>query len=359
MKQITPTAARQLPSAKPPLPLRLLLSEYFVLYLSIAYFLVLLPFIPVLGTPGNLANVLSNVWPLLAVAVGQTFVLIVAGIDLSQPAIIGLTSVVGATFLTSALNSVQFGQSPLWGWFLTEHGGPLAHAPLGVLTAVLAMLAVGALVGWINGVSVTGFHMPPFMVTLVTVTFFGALAIWLTKSENVINLPASYTAIGSRGWGVLSYALLISGGLALGAHWTLSRTVLGRWMYATGANPRTARVSGIPTGRVVLLAYVLSGICAAVGSLLYSTRLQLGQPTLGSNLLLDVIGATVIGGTSLFGGKGKIAWTLFGVLFFVLLGNTLNLLNLGFYTVNIVKGAVILAAAALDVARTRLRQTGS
>ncbi len=349
------------PPVRPATPLwrRVLLSEYFVLYLAALYFLALLPFIPVLASPGNLLNVLSNLWPLFAVAIGQTLVLIVAGIDLSQTATIGLSSVVSAAFMTQALTSVQFSKSPLWGWFLSEKGGPLASSGLGPLVGIMAMLLTGALIGAFNGFAITRFRMPPFMVTLVTTTFFAAFAIWLTKSENIINLPQSYLDLGSSGLGVLTPGLFIAGGLGLLAHFLLSRTLLGRWMYATGANEKAARVSGVPTARVLILAYALSGLCASVGSLLYSTRLQMGRPTLGSEVLLDVIGATVIGGTSLFGGKGKVLWTLFGVLFFVLLGNTLNLLNLDFYTVSIVKGAVIVLAAGLDVARTRLRRGGA
>lgn len=331
----------------------LLLSEYFVLYLSLAYFLVLLPFIPVLATPQNLTNLFSNLWPLLAVAVGQTFVLIVAGIDLSQTAVIALSSVVAASLITQGLNPVLFEKSPLWGWFYGPEGGPLGHSPVGVAVGVAAMLAAGGLVGGLNGWAVTRLRMPPFMVTLISMTFFSAAAIWLTKSENVINLPPGYLALGQGPW-----PLVISGGLALLAHAILRHSLLGRWMYAAGSNPKAARVSGVPVERAVLAAYVLSGLYAAVGSLLYSARLEMGRPTLGSNLLLDVIGATVIGGTSLFGGRGKVVWTLFGVFFFVLLGNTLNLLNLDFYTVDIVKGTVILLAAGLDVLRVRWARSG-
>ncbi len=129
---------------------------------------------------------------------------------------------------------------------------------------------------------------------------------------------------------------------------------MGRWFYATGSNQRTSKVSGVPVARVIIMAYVLSGMFAAMGAVFYSARLGAGRPTLGATLLLDVVGATVIGGTSLFGGKGKIMWTVFGVLFFVLLDNSLNLLNLSFYWVQIVKGSVILLAATLDVLRTRL-----
>jgi ribose/xylose/arabinose/galactoside ABC-type transport system permease subunit len=332
---------------------RVLLSEHFVLILTLVYFVVLLPFIPRLASPANLSNLLSNMWPLLAIAMGQTFVLIVGGIDLSQTSVMATVSVVGALLMTSALNPVLFEKSPLWGLMLSPEGGPLAGSAIAVPVAVLSMLLAGALIGWVNGVSVAHFRMPPFMVTLVTMIFFSAFAIYLTKSENVVNLPAGFSAIGRGGIGPVSYPFLIAGGLGVAAHLVLTRTVLGHWLYAVGRNPRTSLISGVPVRRVIVIAFVISGICAAIGAMLYSARLEAGRPTLGQNLLLDVIGATVIGGTSLFGGKGKVLWTLYGVLFFTLLANTLNLLNLSFFTINIVKGGVILLAALLDVLRTR------
>lgn len=343
---------------------RLLFSEYFVLLLSIAYFLVLLPFLPLLGTRENLSNIFSNMWPLLAIAIGQTFVLIVGGIDLSQASIMAVTSVAGAMVMTSQLEPLRFDKSPLWGTLLSEQGGLLGGSLLAVPVGALTMLVVGALIGLFNGTAVTRFRMPPFMVTLVTMTFFSAFAIWLTKSENITALPAGYVAIGKENLFAiplggddaigLPYALLVSAGLAIIAHLVLSGTVFGRWLYAIGGNARTATVSGVPTHRAVTLAYVLSGVCAAIASILYSARLEMGFPALGESSLLNVIGAVVIGGNSLFGGKGKIVWTVFGVLFFVLLDNTLNLLSLSAFTISIVKGAVILFAALLDVTRTRL-----
>ena len=332
----------------------LLLSEYFVLYLSIIYFLVLWPFIPRIASPQNLGNIFSNMWPLLAVAIGQTFVLIVAGIDLSQSAIMALVSVIGAAIMTTQLDPVLFEKSPLWGIFLTETGSPLAGLWIALPIALVTMLVVGALIGLWNGAAVARLKMPPFMVTLVGQMFFSAAAIFLTKSENIIHLPDAYIGLGQGQISFIPYSFFIVGALAIAAQWLLSRTVLGRWFYAVGTNMRTAVVSGIPMTRVIVTAYVLSGFFAAVGSIFYSARLAAGRPTLGSTLLLDVVGATVIGGTSLSGGKGKIMWTVFGVLFFVLLDNSLNLLNLSFFWVQIVKGSVILLAAGLDVARTRL-----
>lgn len=354
----------------------LFLSDYFVLYLSLAYVLFLIPFLPTLSNPANLSNVLSNMWPLLVVAVGQTFVLTIAGIDLSQGSVIGLTSVVGGALIATAASGAVLANAPLWGIVLTENGGPLATVPYGVGLAIVAMLVTGLIIGAINGVSVAYLNMPPFMVTLVGLIAFGAFAIWLTQSENIRPLPESFIQLGKGDivsvylgeqdepriprreiYSFITYPAIIAISIAVLAHLLLSRTVFGRYVVAIGANRRAAEISGVPVRKVIVAVFMISALCAAAGSILYSARLEAGRPTLGEGaFLLDVIGAVVIGGTSLFGGKGKIIWTVFGVLFFVLLSNTLNLMNLSSFHIDMVKGGVILAAAMLDVLRTRLMQ---
>ncbi len=338
-------------------PRQLLLSEYFVLYLTIIYILVLVPFIPWLVGARNMADILSNMWPLLALAIGQTFVLILAGIDLSQTSVMALTSIVGAIIMTKGADPEIFTKSPLWGTFITERGGLLAGAPAAVPVAIVAMLVVGSLVGLINGTCVAIFRMPAFIVTLVTQLLFSAIAIYLTQSENILHLPSSFISLGSGSLGIIPIAMIITVVLAVVAHSLLNRTVFGRRFYATGNNPVASRVSGIATKKITILAYVISGFCAAIGSILYSARLEMGRPTLGNGQLLDIVGACVIGGISLAGGKGKITWTFFGVFFYVILANSLNLLNLSFYTIDMVKGFVIFVAALLDVIRSRANQT--
>jgi len=325
-----------------------------VLYLSILLFGILYVFMPHVASSRNLANLSSNMWPLLALVLGQMFVLILGGIDLSQTSIMALTSVVGGMLMTTSLNPALFEKSPLWGILLSAEGGPISGTMLAVPLGILAMLLVGMLVGLLNGLAVAKFRMPAFMVTLVSLMFFSGLAIYLTKSENIMYLPAGFTMLGSGQIGPIPYSffiVLLLGGVA---HVVLKHTVLGQWFFAVGKSLRTSIVSGVPTERVIVLGYVFSGFCAAVASILYTARLACGRPTLGQNLLLDVIGAAVIGGISLFGGKGKVLWALFGVLFFVLLSNALSMLALPFYAEPVVKGAVILLAALLDVTRTRL-----
>lgn len=338
------------------LPRQFLMSEYFILLLCIVVFMTLTPFIPVIASSYNLSNLFSNIWPLYAVAIGQTLVLIIAGIDLSQGAIISLTSVIGASLIATSADPIVFSKSPIWGWLLFENGGILSHDSAGIIIAVVVMLLVGLLIGFINGTVIAHARIPAFMVTLVTQIFFAGLAIYYVKSENIINLPDGFTAIGNDNGGLISYPLLITLLLAISSQFILSRTMFGRWLYAIGTNLRAAIVSGLPTKKVVILTYMFSGFCAAVASVLYSARMDMGRPTLGSPLLLDVIGGAVIGGSSLSGGKGKVLWTFFGVLFLSLLGNALSLLNVSFFWIEIIKGSVILIAALLDVTRTRILQ---
>ena len=352
----------------------LLISEYFILYLTIAYFLAMAVFFPDLVSPRNISNQLSNVWPLLAVAIGQTLVIIIMGIDLSQGAIMGFVSVAGALVMATGADPNLLGGSPLWGSLLSESGGFLGGRSYSVAVGVAAMLAVGCVIGLFNGYFIARFKMPAFMVTLVSLMLFSSAGIWLTQSQNIVNLPAEFSRLGSgdlisfyfgekveatiKRRDILSfvtYPMVIAVGLALIAEIMLRFTVFGRYIYAVGSNLKTAEISGVPVRRVIILVFAFSGLCAAVASVLYSGRLGGGRPTIGAGAaLLDIIGATVIGGTSLAGGKGKIVWTSIGVVFFVLLSNTLNYMGLSAFYIDVVKGGIILIAAALDVTRTRL-----
>ncbi|WP_075214414.1 ABC transporter permease [Mongoliimonas terrestris] len=321
---------------------RLVLSEYFTLVLCALYLAAVYPFVPEMLTAEVAANVLSDMMPLLVVAIGQTFVLVIAGIDLSVTAIISMAAVVGASVMTGT-------------------GGYLAGSPLAVPGAILAMLLVGLAIGAINGLSVTRLNMPSFIVTLATRMFFAGAAIWYTTfhsaSSSIADLPAGFTAIAEGDVLGVPVTVLIAVAVAVAAHLTLSRSRLGRHIYAVGANPKAARISGVPVARTILITFMISGACAAITSVMYVSRMQTGSPIVGENILLDVIGAVVIGGTSLFGGKGKVLWTVFGVLFLVLLDTSMKLLGASLFAIFIIKGGVILLAAMIDTLRHRLMAT--
>jgi ribose/xylose/arabinose/galactoside ABC-type transport system permease subunit len=322
---MTPSAARITQPAKAGLWNHWLLSDYLVLGLTVLLFGGFLPFTPGLASVENLLNILSYLLPLLIVAIGLTLVMITGGIDLSVTSIIALTSVVGARLMAEQTSASA------------------------LVLGLAAMLALGAGLGALNGAVITLLRLPPFIVTLASMMFLSGFAVWFTHSKNIYNLPASFLLLGKQ----LPVTLAITAALALVAHLVLRRTVFGRWLYATGQNATAAHISGVPVRSVVFSAYVCSGLCAALASVILTGRLETGSPVLGREMLLDIIGATVVGGTSLFGGKGKVAWTLFGVLFLTMLDNALNLLNLSHFFITMVKGAVILLAAVLDATRRR------
>jgi ribose/xylose/arabinose/galactoside ABC-type transport system permease subunit len=322
---------------------RLLLSDYLVPAVTVLYVLALLPFVPELGTLDTALDVLAAMIPLLVVAVGQTFVLIVAGIDLSAPSVIALASVVGGSIMTA--------------------DGGFVSGPLTIPAGLAAFLAVGAVVGLFNGACTSRFGMPSFIVTLTTTMFCAGAALWYTAlntddGSSFGDLPDGFIAIAQARVFGLPASLLVALAVMGAAHLILRRTVLGAWLYAIGLNPRAAAISGVPVRRVVTIAFVLSGLCAGIASILYTGRLETGSPVMGQRILLDVIGAAVIGGVSLFGGKGGVVQTLYGVIFLSVIDKGLELLGLDLSSVFAIKGGVILLAAVLDALRHRMLARG-
>jgi ribose/xylose/arabinose/galactoside ABC-type transport system permease subunit len=320
---------------------RLLLSEYLVLLLTALYVLVMVPFAPEIVAVDTWRDILGAMMPLLIVAVGQAFVLIVAGIDLSATSNLAISSVLAAAVMTL-------------------DGGPLAGAPawLAIVAGIMTFVAIAGALGSLNGACITRFNMPPFIVTLTTMMFFSGLAIWITTlltpdGSSIGNLPQGFAFLGQGRIGGIPFSVLIALLVCLAAHIALSRSLYGRWLFAIGINPRAAEVSGVPVRRVVFWAYVVCGACAGIAAILYTARLETGTPVLGQRILLDVVGAAVIGGVSLFGGKGKVIWVVFGALFLTVVDKGLSLLGLSLASVFAIKGGVILAAAVADAQRQR------
>ncbi len=290
--------------------------------------------IPGFASVANISSILIAALPLLLLATGQTFVLVSAGIDLSAPAVVGLVSVSGGLVMSADV-------------------GLLGGHVLAPLAGMVVMLATGGLAGLLNGTCVGALKMPAFMVTLTSGMFAGGLAVLLVRvaagTETMFNLPATFVAVGAT---PLMAGLVACGGM-LGAQGLLVATRYGRMLQAVGYSPRTARVSGVPVPGVTAAAYVISGVFAALAAVLLTGSLETASPTHGRQLLLDVIGAAVIGGTSLSGGRGHVGGTAVGVLFLAVLGNGLTLLNLSDFAITIVKGLLILVAAIVDSARGR------
>ena len=287
---------------------------------------------PVFFTRINIENLLFSSTIVAIVAMGQAFVILIAGIDLSVGAVLALSSVLCVVLAT-------------------EVGLPAG------LAALLA-LGTGALVGFINGLNVTYLRIPALIATLAMMSVTRGIAFLISGGRNIAPVPSIYVDI--QAWRIFGVPAVIIFTLLIGilAHFVLTRTRFGREIYATGGNAMAAQLAGIRTNRVTIAAYMISGLAAALGGLMIAARLEAGAATAGFGYELIVISAVVIGGVSLFGGEGRISGVLLGVILLGLVQNAVNLLNVPPNYDYVVSGVVIAAAAALDVYRRRYVEAG-
>ncbi len=307
--------------------------------LTLTGFLVaLLAFGHAMASTKTVGNVLLATLPLAILVVGQTLVMLVGQIDLSMPAVMALGSVISASVMTR--HAAHWGQA--WS----------------TASGVVVCLVVGIAIGLLNGACSALLRIPSFILTLAVMMSGGGAAVWYASSVSdtvsIGGLPKAFLAIGYGSVLGIPIALILFVGALLTVWYVLSRTLAGRWVYAVGHNIQAARISGVPVQRVILAVFTASGFCAALASIIYTSRIETGLPTLGQNMLLDIIGAAVIGGVSLFGGRGTVLMALGGVFFLSVLDKALQLLGLSLFLVLAIKGGAILIASIIDVAR-RLR----
>ncbi len=282
---------------------------------------------PVFATVQNFRNIGVAAAALAAVSFGQTFTILTAGLDLSVGSTVALVSVITA--------------------FGMRNQGIAIGAAEGLLA--------GAAVGLANGVLVTRFKVFPFIATLAMLSIMSGLALNLSSGVAVSGLPGRFGDLAYELFAGIPVPVVIAVLVLAVSHFVLRYTRLGRHVYAVGGNEEAARLSGINTDRVKVSAYVICGFCAAVGSLILTSRVASGQPTLGTSLPLESVAAVVLGGVSLFGGRGSVVGVAFGVAFVSILSNGLNLLNVSSYTQLMVIGAALIVAVALDQAIVRRR----
>lgn len=269
---------------------------------------------------GNIVDILVRSSLSGILSVGMTYVILTGGIDLSVGAIVGIAGVAAATL-----------------------------GDLGPVAMVVGGLATGLVVGVVNGTLVTYGRVVPFIATLATMTIARGLALTLTSSAPVRISDPAYIAIGAgRLFDAIPYMVIVAAAVTLVGWFGLARTRFGREVYAVGGNPEAARLSGIPVKRTVFFVYLISGLCAGMAAVLDSARTATAQPSAGSGYELDAIAAVVVGGTSLFGGRGSIVGTIFGVLIIQTISNIFVLLNVPFNAQLVVKGVIILAAVMLQ-----------
>lgn len=295
-------------------------------------FLVLIAMMLFLGitAPGflsvdNLFSIILNVTFIGVMACGMTMVIITGGIDLSVGSILGLSGVV-------------------MGLLMHDLG-------LNPVLSILVGLLVGMAAGLTNGLLITKVKIPPFISTLGMLSIARGLAYVLSEGWPISPFPKSFTSQGQGMVGPVPVPVLYFAGVAIIAYIFLRYTIVGRRIYATGGNLEASKLVGIKTDRILIMVYVINGLLAAFAGFLMTAWLGVAQANAGQGYELDVIAATVIGGTSLQGGEGTILGTVIGAIIMGVLRNGLILLGVSSFWQQVAIGAVIIIAVAFDQLR--------
>jgi len=269
--------------------------------------------------PNNLLNILLQQASIGVVAVGMTFVILTGGIDLSVGGTVALVSVIMA-----------------------------GAAPRSPAIALVVGVMVGFAVGLTNGLLVTVGAISPFIATLAMMAVTKGCALWYSNGEQTVMPGTLFETIGNGTLAGVPIPVVVLAVVLLAAWLTLRFTLYGRYVYAVGSNARAARTAGVEVERTVLSVYVLAGILAGIASILITGRLNTGSPKLGEMYELDAIAAVIIGGASLFGGRGSVLGTIGGVLILGVINNILNLLGVSPYSQHVAKGVVIALAVLIQ-----------
>lgn len=284
----------------------------------------------------NLLNVARQSVYLVLVAMGQMLALITGGFDLSVGTVIALTSVVSALTMTWVLSV-----SPELVW-------------LAIIAGVLAGLFVALLVGALNGLGIAYAGVSPFIMTLGVSSVIAGVALMLIGGVPVSGLPYAFAdTFGFGRWLGVPVPVLIALVCVLALWLLMSKTRTGAWLYAVGANRKAAHLSGIDTKKMLLLAYIICSLVAALAGLLITARVESGEANLGASVALESIAACVIAGVSLQGGFGRIQSVVLGAFFIVLVQNGMNLLQLSSYLQMVLLGGMLIMAVVFDQIRYR------
>ncbi len=297
------------------------LSQYGILLAFLALVTALALLSPDFLATSNLLNVLRQIAVNALLAFGMTTVILGAGIDLSVGSVLAFSGALAAGLSVA-------------GW----------HPALAMLGGLLAGVAMGLF----NGVFVAYARIAPFIVTLGGLTIFRGATLVYTDGRPITGLPDAFDVLGNSVWLGVPVPVWVMLAFLGATHFVLRYTALGRTIYAVGGNEEAARLSGISIVKVKLFTYAYSGLASALGALVLTGRLNSAQPTAGAGFELDAIAAVVVGGTSLFGGRGGAMGTFLGAAIIGVLNNGMNLLDVSAFYQQIVKGGVILGALLID-----------
>lgn len=304
-------------SDRPRLDVRSIAQRFGLLFIFLLLCLVLASLSDRFLQFSNLVNILRQASINGIVSIGMTLVILIGGIDLSVGSILALSAVIGADLVKGGLPTI---------------------------VALPAALLVGASLGAVNGTIITRGRIPPFIATLGMLTVARGLTLMYTQGQPVTGLPDDFRYIGAGVLAGIPMPIIVFGVALIAVHIMLTRMRLGEYIYLLGDNPVSARLAGIPTERITILVYALSGFFSALAGLVLIARLDSAQPVIGMGYEFNAIAAVVVGGTSFSGGEGSLVGTLLGALLIETLNNGLNLLNVSPLWEQVVKGVVIAVA---------------
>jgi ribose transport system permease protein len=291
----------------------------------------------------NLVNLTTQMAINAVLSAGLTYVIILGGIDISVGSVAALAGVV-AMLIAQQL--------------------PDASTPVAVLVLLGSAILVGTVCGGFNGLMITRFNVVPMIATLAMLTIARGLCFVFSGGSSVFGVANAYSWLGgARFWatadkptGWIPVITLVVIAAVYVVHTLLSRTVFGRHIYATGSNRSVAHLSGINTKKIIFMSHIICAVMAALGGVLNASKLQNGQPAACDGYEMYAIAATVLGGTSLAGGRGSVGRAMFGVAIIAVINNGMNLMHINSYWQKVVIGAIILLAVILDMSQNRKKE---
>lgn len=306
--------------------------EAGILFALVAIWVVTAIFNPRFFSSYNLQLLSRQIAVFGLIAIGETFVILTGGIDLSPGSVIVLASVLVASFISSGL---------------------------GVPLAIILTLLIAVMIGIWHGIFVTKFRVPPFIITLGTFAMGRGLATVITRGQPILNLPDSFSFIWhGMIFKILPFPVLVLIIVSVSSILLLGKMIYGRYIYAVGGNITAARLSGINVDKTRILVYVLSAVMAGIVGILIASRLGQGNPNVGVTYEMYAIAASVIGGTSLFGGVGTVIGALIGAGILTAVWNSLILLQVSSYWHQVILGIIIVIAVTVDVLREKTKGIG-
>lgn len=279
----------------------------------------------------NISSILLQTSSLAVMSIGMTFVLIGGGIDLSIPPVMATSAILGVMYMANGGNS---------------------------FVAFLIMIGTGMLCGLINGFAIAYLNMIPFVVTFSMQMITFGFSMWITNSTGVTGMNPAFQDTVLFNIGGFALPIFVMVLIMIAAQLFLKKSYIGRWLYISGTNVKMAEVSGIPAKRTVFVTYLISGAMAGLAGVILSARMNSASATFGEDtIVMDIVGAAVVGGASTNGGVGTAFGAVFGAIFITIISNFTNMLHLSYNTTLVIKGALIIVFVALDMIKQSRRET--